>query len=29
VNDLCPDLYKEIIRLVDIGTFSRTKTVVM
>jgi hypothetical protein len=29
VNNVCADLYKEVIRLVDIGTFSRTKTVVM
>jgi hypothetical protein len=29
VNDMCADLYKEVIRLVDIGTFSRPKTVVM
>ena len=29
VNDVCADLYKEVIRLVDVGTFSRTKTVVM
>jgi hypothetical protein len=28
VNDICADLYKEVIRLVDIGTFSRPKTVV-
>src|SRR5215475_7903248 len=29
VNDMCADFYKEVIRLVDIGTFSRTKTVMM
>ena len=29
VDDMCVDLYKEVIRLIDIGTFSRTKTVVV
>ena len=29
VNDMCADFYKEVICLVDIGTFSRTKTVMM
>ena len=29
VNDMCADFYKEVMRLVDIGTFSRTKTVVV
>jgi hypothetical protein len=26
---MCADFYKEVIRLVDIGPFSRTKTVMM
>jgi hypothetical protein len=29
VNDMGADLYKEVIGLVDIGTFLLTKTVVM